>query len=82
MDAANGVAMMFSIHGAEKIGGRFVAGFFLSAAPFHKEAVADASKHAHQPHRLGKAHAAQVVPVGDVQALVQAAFNAPGRPIV
>src|SRR5687767_14104860 len=61
MEAANGVAMMFGVHGAEKIGGRFVAGLLLSAAPFHKQAVADAPEQAHQAHGLGQAHPAQVL---------------------
>jgi hypothetical protein len=74
--------MMFSVHGAEEIRGGFVAGLFLPGAPFHKQAVADSPKQAHQAHGFGKAHAAQVVPVRDVQALVQAAFDAPSRPIV
>jgi len=82
MEAANGIAMMFSVHGAEEIGGCFVARFLLTAAPFDKQAVAESPKQAHQPHCLGQAHSAQVISVGDIQALVQAAFNAPGRPMV
>ena len=77
MEAANGMAMMFGVHGAEKIGGGFVLWFLLPAAPFHKQTVADSPKHAHQSHRLGQPHSAPVIPVRDVQALVQAAFHCP-----
>lgn len=82
LEPANGRAMMFGVHGGEEISGGFVVGLVLPAAPFHEEAVADPAEQAHQPHGLGKAHPAQVIPVADVQALVQAAFDAPGRPIV
>jgi hypothetical protein len=32
-------------------------------------------------NEAGKAHATRVIPVGDVQALVQAAFDSPGSPM-
>jgi len=50
----------------------------LEAAPVHEEAVAQAAEHAHDPHGARIADAAAVVVVGNVQALVQAAFDAPG----
>jgi len=74
--------MMFCVHGAEEIGGGFVLGLVLSAAPVHEQAVAEASKHAHDAHGLWFADTALVIPVGDVQPLVQPAFNAPGGSII
>ena len=65
--------MMFGIHGAEKVGGGFVPGLFLAAAPVQEEAGADPPEHSDDPHGLGQAQAAWVVAVGDVQALGQAA---------
>ena len=82
MEATNGVTMMLGVHGAEKVGGGFVLGFILSAAPMHEQAVGEAPKHAHDAHGLGLADPALVVQVRDIQSLVQAAFDAPGRPIV
>ncbi len=46
------------------------------------EAVAEATKHADDAHRLGFAHSAEIIEVGDVESLVEAAFDAPGRTIV
>ena len=45
--------------------------------PVEAEAVAQASEHSHEKHRPGFAHAAEVVEVADIQALVKAAFDAP-----
>ena len=80
LEAADGIAMMFGVHGGKEVGGGFVPGFLLPAAPMHEEAIAEATEHANDPHGLGQAHAALVVAVGDVQALVQAAFDAPRPP--
>lgn len=82
MEAAKGITMMFGVHGAEEVGGGFVVGLLLAAAPFHKQAVAEAAKEAHHAQGFGPAHPARIIPVGDVQALVQAAFDAPSGPIV
>src|ERR1017187_8811234 len=81
MEAANGIAMMFGVHGAEEVGGGFVLGPSVLAAPMHEQTVAEAPKHSHHPHGLGLAHPALVVQVRHVQALVQAAFDAPGRTV-
>ena len=82
LEAANGIAMMFGVHGAEEIGGGFVMGFVLAGAPVHEQTVAETAKHSHHAHGLGLAHAALVVEVGDIQSLVQAALNAPSRAVV
>jgi hypothetical protein len=82
MEATDGITMMFGVHRAEEIGGGFVLGLILSAAPMHEEAVAEAPKHSHDPHGLWFADSAQVVEVRDIQSLVQPAFDAPGGPVV
>jgi hypothetical protein len=56
-------------------------GFFLSAAPVDEQAVAEAAKHADDAHGMGLAHPAEIVEVGDIQALMQAGFDAPGGAI-
>ena len=58
MEATDGIAMMFGVHGSEKIGGGFVPRLFLPATPVHEQAVAEAAQHAHDAHGLGQAHAA------------------------
>jgi hypothetical protein len=81
MDGADGITMMFGIHGGEEISGGFVAGLFLLAAPVDEQAVAETAKHADDAHGMGLAHPAEIVEVGDIQALMQAGFDAPGRAI-
>jgi hypothetical protein len=49
MEATNGTAMMCGIHGVEKIGSGFVAGFVLSVPPMHEQAAAETAKHAPDP---------------------------------
>jgi len=73
--------MMFGVHGTEEIGGGFVLGLFLSAAPMQEQAVAEAPKHPHDPHGFWFADPALVVQMRDVQSLVQSAFDAPGGPV-
>ena len=51
---------------------------FLAAAPVDEQAVAQTPEHSDDPQGLGQAHAAWVVAVRDIPALVQAAFDAPG----
>jgi len=75
VEAAEGVAMMFGVHGGEEVSGGFMWGFLLPAAPVHKEAVAEAAKHPDDAHGTGPAHAALIVAVRNIQALVQAAFD-------
>ena len=82
MKATDGVTMMFGVHGAEEIGGGFVLGLFLSAAPMHKQAIAEAPKHPHDAHGLWFANPALVVPMRYVEALVQPAFDAPGSAVI
>ena len=53
----------------------------LVKAPFDEKAVGQAAKHAQDPNALITLHSAPIVVVGDVQALVQTAFNAPGPPV-
>ena len=73
--------MMFGVRGAEEIGGGFMSGLFLAAAPVHEEAVAEAAEHPHHPHGLGFEVPAKVVPVPDVQRLAEAVLNAPDCPV-
>ena len=82
MQATDGIAMMFGVHGSEEVGGGFVMRFFLSAAPMQAQAVAETAKHSHYQHRMGLAHPAKVVVMGDIQTLVQAAFDAPSGAVV
>ena len=42
----------------------------LEGDPVEAEAVAEASEHSHEKHRPGFAHAAEVVEVADIQALL------------
>ena len=42
------------------------------------EAVAEATEHPHEEHGGGLAHAAQIIEVTDVEALVEPAFDTPG----
>jgi hypothetical protein len=82
MEATNGLTMMFGVPGAEEIGGDFELGLDLSVAPMHKQTVAEAPKHPHDPHGFGFAEAALVVQRREVQSLVQSAFDASGGPVV
>jgi hypothetical protein len=82
MKAADSIVMMFGVHGGEKVCGGFVVRFCLEGAPMNTEAVAEATKHADDAHRLGFAHSAKIIEVGDVESLVQATFDAPGGTIV
>jgi hypothetical protein len=72
--------MLFGHHGLE-IGGRLVFGFALTGAPFHKEAVAQAPQHPHHPQAIGAPNATAIIVVGDIQSLMGAIFNAPGKSI-
>jgi hypothetical protein len=66
------------VHGGEKIGGGFVVWAVLSGDPMEAKAVAEAAEHSHEEHGAGCAHAAEVVEVADVEAVVESAFDAPG----
>ena len=74
--------MMFGVHGGEKISCGFVFRLFLSATPVHEQTVAEPAQHAHNAHRFGQAHAALVVQMADVQAQMQAVFDAPRGAVV
>ena len=69
--------MMYGVHGAEEIGGGFVLGLILSAAPMPEQAVAEAPKHSHDAHGFWFADSALVVQMRDVQSLVQSAREEP-----
>ena len=82
MDGANGVAMMFGVHGGEEIGRGFVFGLLLPAAPMHEKAVAKAPQHSGDAQGLRLAHATEIIQMGNVQAQVQPGFNSPGGAVV
>lgn len=69
--------MMFGVHGGEEVGGGFVLGLILTAAPVHEEAVTKAPEQADDAHGLREAHAAEVIEMGHIQALMEAALNTP-----
>lgn len=73
--------MMSGVHGGKGGRGGFVPGLLLPAARMHEAAIAEATEPANDPHGSGPAPAALLVAVGDLQALVQAAFDAPGHPV-
>jgi len=56
-------------------------GAWLGLAPFHEKAVRRASEHAENPYTVVALHAATVIVVGDIQTLVQSAFDAPAGSI-
>jgi hypothetical protein len=81
MEATDGIAMMVGVHGSEEVSGGFVVGLALLAAPVHEQAVAEAAKHADDQHGMRPTDSAEVVVVGDIEALMQARFDAPGGAI-
>ena len=60
------------------VGGGFVVGVGELGAPLHEEAVGEAAHEAEEEHAVGMTDPAAVVVVGDIQALVESAFDAPG----
>ena len=72
--------MLFG-HDRLEIGRGPVVGFRLTGSPFHKEAVAQAPEHPHDPNPVGAAKATAIIVVGYIQALMGAVFNAPGQAI-
>jgi len=82
VEATDGIAMMFGVHGGEEIGGGLVLGHGLASAPVHEKTVAEAAQHAHHPHGLGQAHTALVIQMADVQPQMQAILNTPGGAVV
>ena len=69
--------MFFGESGLE-IGGGEVEGSAFVLSPLHEEAVAQAAHHSQHPDAIFMAHPAEVVVVGDIQALVQTTFDVPG----
>ena len=59
-----------------EIGGGDVGWAALLAAPLHKEAVGDTAKHAQDPDAIITLHPAPVIVVGNIQALMEATFDA------
>jgi hypothetical protein len=72
--------MIFSHKGLEVSGGDMVWAT-LMGPPLDKEAVGDTAKHAQDPDAIITLHAAAVIVVGHVQALMEAAFDAPTLPV-
>jgi len=67
MEAANGIAMMFCVHGGEEVRCGFVFWCFLLGPPMHEAAVSEPAEHPHDAHGFGQAHPAMVIEVADVQ---------------
>jgi len=82
VEATDGIAMMFGVHGGEEISCGFVLRLLLPATPMHEQTIAEPAQHAHDTHGFGQAHAALVVQMTDVQAQMQAVFNAPSSSVV
>jgi hypothetical protein len=73
--AHGGTTMVFA-HGRVKISGRLVLWMALMSAPLHEQAVADAAEQTRHEHAARVANATTVVVVRNIQALVQAVFDA------
>jgi hypothetical protein len=67
--------MLFA-HGGVKVGRRQIFRMGLMGPPLHEEAIADAKEQPHDEHAGGEANPAPVVVVRDIQALMQAVFDA------
>jgi len=64
-----------------EIGRGFVLGFTLAGSPFHEEAVAQAPEHPHDLDPVGVADPAAIVVMRDIQPLMAAAFDSPGKSV-
>ena len=64
-------------HGRLEVGGGLVLGFGLALAPFHEEAIGQATQHPHDPLAIGSAHPTAVVVQGDIQPEVEPGFDSP-----
>ena len=80
-DGAQGTSAMLFGHDRLEIGRSLVVGFKLTGSPFHKEAVAQAPEHPHDPNPIGAANATAIIVVGYIQPLMGAAFNSPAKSI-
>jgi hypothetical protein len=67
--------MLFA-HGGVKVSRRQISRMCLMGPPLHEEAIADAKEQTHNEHAGRETNPAPVVVVRDVQALVQAVFDA------
>jgi hypothetical protein len=74
----DGAAGVIGGHVSGEVGGGFVAGCGLMAAPFDEETVGEPCKDAVDVDGVGAAQAALVIAAGDVEAGVEAGFDAPG----
>jgi hypothetical protein len=68
--------MIFGHESLERGGGDVVRAAFLGA-PLHKNADGHAAKHPQDPDAVITLNPAPVIVVGNIQALMQAAFDAP-----
>jgi hypothetical protein len=59
-----------------KVGGGQILGMSLMGTPLHEQAVTDAAEQTGDEHGWGAANPAAVVVMGNVQALVEAIFDA------
>ena len=67
--------------GGLEIGGGDMVWAPLVSTPLDEEAIAQAQHHSQNQHAIVVAYPAAVVVVGDIQALVQTALNAPMIPV-
>jgi hypothetical protein len=63
-------------HGGLEVGGGQKLGMGLMRAPFHEEAVADASEDTGHEHGVRMVNAAAIIIVGNIQTLMQTVFDA------
>ena len=68
---------MFLSHQGLEIGGGYVVWARPRGSPFHKQAVGNPAEHAQDPHPVVALNPAAVVVIGNVQALMEAALDAP-----
>ena len=72
---------MILSHKGLKVGGGDVIWARLMGAPLHKEAIGDAAKHSQDPDAIITLNPAPVIVVGNIQALMQTAFDTPSLPV-
>lgn len=60
---------------------RFVLRVFLLRTPFHKQTHSQSAKHSKYPYPIRVAYPTQIVVFGNVQALMQSAFNTPTQTV-
>jgi len=72
---------VFAGHQGVKIGGGEVIGTALMAAPLDKEAVGQTTEHSQEEQGLGLLNATAVIIEGNIQSLMEPAFDAPALPV-